>query len=183
VREELAWMVAAAGVVPGAVAVDVACSEGLYARGLAAAGATVLAIDHSLPFLRRVVRRARAEGLDVVAVRALAQHLPVATGSVAAVVMGGSLNEIGDRGAAVAEMGRVCAPGGRVASMSLVRGRSRRGRALQKLLGPAGIEFPTEADTTALFTAAGFVELDVRRERVVVRLAGRRSGVDPTHPA
>jgi SAM-dependent methyltransferase len=97
IDEELAEMTAAIGEIDGGVVIDVGCSEGLYARHLARAGARVIAIDHSQGFLRRMLHRAAMSGVHVAAVRALAQRLPVLDGHADAVVIGGSLNEIGDR--------------------------------------------------------------------------------------
>jgi SAM-dependent methyltransferase len=174
IREELAELTAAVQPLAGEVVVDVAASEGLYARHLAATGVTAIAVDHSLPFLKRVVHRAAREGLAVVAIRALAQHVPLQSGAAHAVVIGGSLNEIGDQGAALDEAERVLRPGGRFFSMSLVRARTARGRLLQTLLGPSGISFPTEAETVAMATEAGLVVDEVRRHRVVLRVSAHR---------
>ena len=156
------------------IVVDVACSEGLYARTLADASTVVIAVDHSLGFLRRVVER--SVGLPIVAVRALAQHLPIGSGVVDGVVMGASLNEIGDRTAAAMEMSRVTKPGGRLFSMSLIAAGTRPGRIAQKLAGTGGIDFPTLTETVALFTNAGFVVDTPRVDGVVARLSGHRSG-------
>ena len=156
------------------IIVDVACSEGLYARTLADASTVVIAVDHSLGFLRRVVER--SVGLPIVAVRALAQHLPIGSGVVDGVVMGASLNEIGDRTAAVMEMARVTKPGGRLFSMSLVAAGTRPGRIAQKLAGTGGIDFPTLTETVALFANAGFAVDTPRVDGVVARLSGHRAG-------
>ncbi len=155
------------------VIVDVACSEGLYARTLADASTTVIAVDHSVPFLRRVVERSGEH--PIVAVQALAQHLPLGSGVVDGVVMGASLNEIGDRTAAVAEMARITKPGGRVFSMSLIAAETRGGSIAQRLAGTGGVEFPTLDQTTELFTNAGFALDSCRVDGVVARLSGRRT--------
>ncbi len=156
----------------GKVFVDVACSEGLYARSLAARGATVIAIDHSRPFLRRVIHR--AGDLPIVAVRALAQHLPIVSGGLDGAGMGASLNEIGDQPTAVAEMARVVRPGGAVFSMSLTTATTRRGRIIQRLLAPSGITVPTADATVEMFERAG-LRIDSRRlDRIVLRVAATR---------
>ncbi|MGD9794998.1 MAG: methyltransferase domain-containing protein [Acidimicrobiia bacterium] len=187
-REELAEMRRGAGIdalADGDIVADIACSEGLYSREVASSGAgsgpaiTVLAVDHSEAFLRRVVQRAKREKLAIVAVRASAQHLPIRAASLGAVVMGGSLNEIGDCQAAIGEMGRACRPGGHVFSMSLVRAGTARGRVLQRLARGGGIVFPTETETVSMFERAGLEITDRRRDRVVLRLSATRStGVD-----
>ncbi|MFN0026468.1 MAG: class I SAM-dependent methyltransferase [Acidimicrobiales bacterium] len=150
--EELAWLAHATHAGPGRLVIDVACSEGLYGRFLAAKGAEVWLVDHSPAFLRRALRRCREEGLrelvDVVA--APAQALPFVDACADAVVMGGSLNEIGDAPAAVAEMVRVLRPGGRLCLMSLLPATSRRGRLLQQLLRPGGVVLYGRAETIAM---------------------------------
>ncbi len=158
IAEELAELAAAVqpALLRGGVVLDVACSEGLYGRHLAQRGAEVVFIDHSRAFLNRALRRCAslAIGDRVDAVRTLAAHLPFADGSVDAVVMGGSLNEIGDEAAAMAEMVRVLRPGGRLFCMSLIPARSRRARLIQSLVGWSGIRFPTAARTVASLGAS-----------------------------
>jgi SAM-dependent methyltransferase len=171
VEEELAELVAALRPMPGQVFADVACSEGLYARTIAATGATVFAVDHSRPFLRRMV--ARAGDLPVIAVRAMAQHLPFVSGVLDGSAMGGSLNEIGDQSMAVAELARVVKPGGGVFSMSLSTATTAPGRVLQRILGPMGISVPTKEATLALFVDAGAEIVDERLDRIVVRVTAR----------
>jgi ubiquinone/menaquinone biosynthesis C-methylase UbiE len=178
ISEELAELVAALRPGPGRVMVDVACSEGLYARALAAAGSTVIALDHSRPFLKRVVERARHDDLPIAAVRGLAQHLPVGDGAVVGVGIGGSLNEIGDKADAVAEAARVLSPDGRLFSMSLVAARTSRGRAVQRLAGAAGIDFPSETVTVDLAERAGLTPIDQRRDGVVLRLTAERPAAE-----
>ncbi len=158
----------------GKVFVDVACSEGLYARALATRGATVIAIDHSRPFLRRVIHR--AGDLPIVAVRAMAQHLPIVSGGLDGAGMGASLNEIGDQPTAVAEMARVVRPGGAVFSMSLTTATTRRGRIIQRMLAPSGITVPTADATVEMFEQAGLTVDSRRLDRIVLRVAATRRG-------
>ena len=61
--EELAELSAAIGPPDGLPVVDLARSEALYGRELAAQGAHVVAVDHSRAFLRRAAARAAADGL------------------------------------------------------------------------------------------------------------------------
>lgn len=179
IAEELAEVTTAldGALGPGALVVDVACSEGLYGRHAARAGAAVALVDHSVAFLRRAQARCDAEGIGarVELVRALAAHLPFADGSADAVVMGGSLNEIGDAAAALAEAVRVVRPGGRLFLMSLVPDRSGPGRLAQALTAPAGIRYPSPAETVALL-GPGVRLLDERLDGVVLRLTAERRG-------
>jgi SAM-dependent methyltransferase len=174
--EELDELVAAVDVPAGSLVVDVGCSEGLYARTLAARrGAVVLAVDHAVPFLRRARERALHEGVRVVAVRALAQHLPVRSGAAAAVVIGGSYNEIGDQGACMAEAGRVLEPGGRFFMMSLVASRTRPGKLVQALVRPSGITFPSVDETLDAVRGPGRMVIDTTaRDAVVLRTTASR---------
>ncbi|MGD9702964.1 MAG: class I SAM-dependent methyltransferase [Acidimicrobiia bacterium] len=177
-EEELDELDAAIGDVSGSVIVDVGCSEGLYARHLAGRGGLVLAVDHSRPFLRRAVRRAAAERVTIAATRALAQRLPVVDGGADAVVIGGSLNEIGDLDGAVREAARVLRPGGALFLLSLARAGSSPGRALQRALRATGIVFPTPAATRSLLERHGLTVTATRQDRVVLRTTARRAGRD-----
>lgn len=164
-RELTAWLAPA----PGMVVVDVACSEGLYARTLAGSGAVVVAVDHSLPFLRATQRRAAAAGVTVLPVQASAQRLPLERETVDAVCMGGSLNEIGDQAAALTEMARICCAGAHGFTMSLVAADGKWGQRLQGAGRFAGITFPGEDDTLAALRDAGFAVVANRTDGVVLR--------------
>ncbi len=172
--EELTELTQAVAPGPGRYMLDVACSEGLYARALARAGSPVIAVDHSVVFLKKLRTRCEREELTVLPVRALAQHLPVADDMMAGVAMGGSLNEIGDAAQAVAEMARVLGAGGHFFSMHLLRSHTWKGRAAQLLAGPAGIRFPTLSATHQLLRDGGLVAPTVRTDGVVARVTAER---------
>lgn len=172
--DEMAELRAAMEPVAGRLVVDVGASEARYARELAAAGATVIAVDHSMPFLTRVAERARSSAATVVPIRAIAQHLPIATGVLGGAVMGGSLNEIGDATQAAGEMARVVGSGGRLFSMSLIRARTLPGRLMQAAVRPSGIVFPSAPDTAQLWEGAGFTGIEMRTDGVLLRVSGTR---------
>ncbi len=174
IAEELAEMRAAVGPVDRGLVIDVGCSEGLYARGLAAEGARVIAIDHSHGFLRRLLHRAAMSGVHVAAVRALAQRLPVLDGHADAVVVGGSLNEIGDRAGALSEAARVLRPGGRLFVMSLTKATSPAGRVVQMTMRASGIVFPSAQTTIEEIEAVDLKIVDHRTDRVVSRITAER---------
>ncbi len=174
--EELIELTSALGPGPGRVMLDVACSEGLYARALARAGSPVIAVDHSVVFLEKLRTRCEREELPVLPVRALAQHLPVADHMMAGVAMGGSLNEIGDAKQAMAEMARVLDADGHFFSMHLLRSHTWKGRAAQLLAGPAGINFPTLSGTHQVLRDGGLVATMVRTDGVVARITAERLG-------
>ncbi len=171
-ERELPLIVGLSEPAAGGLIVDVACSNGLYARALerarGSAAGHVVGIDHSLPMLRQARAYAQAEGLRISFVRAKAQALPFASGSAAALAMGGSLNEIGDSDRALAELRRTLAPGGRCAMMCLVRGETGAGQALQGLMGTGGISFPPLDELNRRLAGAGLRLRAQWRYRVVV---------------
>ena len=128
----------------GKVYVDVACSDGLYARALAVPGAVLAGVDHSWPFVAHARQHALQAGLRVSYIRATAQHLPFGDTSADGAVMGGSLNEIGDQQAALAEIARILRPRARFFCMSLRRASTPWGRLLQQAIGSGGVVFPSQ---------------------------------------
>jgi len=84
------------------------------------------------------------------------------------VVMGGSLNEIGDAGRALAELRRILAPGGRCVMMGLGQAESGAGRALQRVLAAGGGAFWSLAELNRRYAAAGLRLRAQWRYRVVV---------------
>ncbi|NNJ13011.1 methyltransferase domain-containing protein [Chloroflexales bacterium ZM16-3] len=158
-KRELPLIVGLVAPERGGLFLDVACSNGLYARAIerARGGAVghTIGIDHSMPMLRQAQAFARAEGLRISYVRAKAQALPIASGSAAGLVMGGSLNEIGDADGALSELHRTLAPAGRCMMMGLVRAERKAGRALQGVLGVGGVGFWPLAELNRRMAEAG----------------------------
>ncbi|WP_322815618.1 methyltransferase domain-containing protein [Chloroflexus sp.] len=158
---ELKLITGLAGAGRGGLMVDVGCSNGLYARALehvrrqSGAGGFVVGIDLSMAMLQEAQRRAYREGLSISFIRASAQAMPFADGTVDALVMGGSLNEIGDIPAALSEWRRLLSLQGRGVMMSLVAASTPIGQGIQQLLASGGLQFPTLADLNHYFTAAG----------------------------
>lgn len=170
-RRELPLMAGLAGVERGGLFVDVACSNGLYARALTRLlgwRGHVVGIDHALPMLAEARRRAQAARLRISYLRAEAQALPIAADAAAGVVIGGSLNEIGDLDACLAEAQRVLAPEGRFVTMTLARAVTARGRALQDLLGSGGVAFCTPEDLIAHVRRQGLRPAGLWRYGVVL---------------
>lgn len=156
----------------GGLYLDVACSNGLYARTLAAHPGgqprTVIGIDHSLPMLQQARAYARDARLPITYVRASAQALPVPDHTAAAVVMGGSLNEIGNRRTFFSAARRVLQPTGRLVLMYLVRATGGGGQMLQQMLGTGGIDFPPREQIHRELQQAGFVLQYEQQHGVVV---------------
>lgn len=139
----------------GGLYVDVACANGLYARALTRARhdapGHVVGVDHALPMLIEARSRARAAGLRISYVCAQAQRLPFERGAVSGVVIGGSLNEIGDLDGCLAEVARVLRPSGRFVAMTLTRSRRAIGWAVQCSMRSGGIQFWTADDLVRRF--------------------------------
>lgn len=153
--DELAEMDAALADVDGAFVIDVGCAEGLMSRRLAKRGAQMLAVDYSRPLLKRARMRAARDGVTISLCQAVAQSLPVLDGHADAIVMGGTLNEIGDMRQAIREVARALAGGGTFFCVSLLPAPTRIGRMAQRAVNASGIFFPTEAATLELFEGNG----------------------------
>jgi SAM-dependent methyltransferase len=158
-QRELALVTEWVNAARGGLFVDVACSNGLYARALARAlrhaPGRVVGVDHALPMLQEARQRARAAGVRVSYLRASAQTLPVASGAAAGVTIGGSLNEIGDLDACLREVRRILADDGRFVTMTLLTAQGAVGRAVQQAVSAGGIAFWSREDLLQRFRAAG----------------------------
>ncbi|MDT5008580.1 MAG: arsenite methyltransferase [Mycobacterium sp.] len=120
-RHPIEWL----AIPPGGVALDVGCGPGNVTASLAdAAGPDGLAlgVDISVPMLTRAVQA--QSGPNTVFVRADAQRLPFRDQTVDTVVSIAALQLIPDPAAALAEMGRVLRPGGRLAVMVPTAGQA-----------------------------------------------------------
>jgi molybdopterin-guanine dinucleotide biosynthesis protein A/SAM-dependent methyltransferase len=95
---------------PGRLTVDLGCGEGRLARELLVGGHTVLGVEAS----PRLAEAARSGDPAVETVVADASTLPLADGVADLVVASMSLLDLDDLEGAVAEVGRVLEPGGRL---------------------------------------------------------------------
>ncbi len=157
-QRELALVTEWVGAAQGGLFVDVACSNGLYARALARAirhaPGQVLGIDHALPMVQEARQRARAAEVQVSYMRASAQTLPIASGAASGVTIGGSLNEIGDLDACLREVRRILADDGRFVTMTLLTAPGAVGRAVQRAVSAGGITFWSRDELLQRFRAA-----------------------------
>jgi ubiquinone/menaquinone biosynthesis C-methylase UbiE len=85
------------------------------------------------PMRRRLEQRARSAARPVVVQDAPAEHLPYADSSFDTVVSTLVLCTVADPSAALAEIGRVLRPGGRLLFIEHVRGEGRRGRVQERI--------------------------------------------------
>lgn len=175
-RRELPLIVELAGPHASGLFLDLACSNGLYARALArtagSTSTTIVGIDHARPMLLEARRRARAARLEISYIRAEAQRLPFADGIASGVLIGGSLNEIGDSEQCLAEVRRTLAPAGRFVAMTLVQARSWIGRTLQHALAIGGISFWSPDALVALFARHGITTTHRQHYGVVLFTRG-----------
>jgi ubiquinone/menaquinone biosynthesis C-methylase UbiE/uncharacterized protein YbaR (Trm112 family) len=171
-RRELPFMARMVQAPRGGLYLDVACSNGLYARALArtlrGAAGHVAGIDHSFPMLVQARRFARDAGLRISYLRAAAQALPIAAGQAAGEVIGGSLNEIGDLDTCLAEVRRTLRPDGRYVAMTLARAATAPGRVFQQLLGPGGIQFWSSDELEAQFARHGLRTIERQQYGLVM---------------
>lgn len=147
------WM----GVQAGETVVDLGTSTGVYARGVATKGATIFAVDLAWGMLREAkgyIARDRAKG--IVLMRAAAEKLPFEDGSVDAVVVGGSFNEMKSIPTALREAQRVTREGGRMFVMSLSESTKSSVHLLQAFLSTGGIQFPSVNEFNAMTAGAGW---------------------------
>jgi ubiquinone/menaquinone biosynthesis C-methylase UbiE len=148
----------AIGEVPeGGTVIDCPCGAGPAFRALGP-GREVryVAADLSPAMLRRARKRAAKRGLSGIEfVESKAEELPLEDASADLFLSFWGLHCFPDPAAAVAEIGRVLKPGGRVAGASFVRGPSLRQRLMLRPnkgdFGPMG----TEADLLRWLSAAG----------------------------
>jgi SAM-dependent methyltransferase len=151
------------GRVEGTLWLDLAASTALYGRWLAprlfSEGGEVVSLDFAWPMLRRARLAAQGEGQKNLSfVRARAEALPFASGTLDGVVCGGSLNEFGATGVAAAlqEVARALRPGGTGLFMHLLAAGGGLDAAFQRYVArPGGIAFWSRAETDSLFQSAG----------------------------
>ncbi|MCV7429415.1 class I SAM-dependent methyltransferase [Mycobacterium montefiorense] len=145
---------------PGGTVLDVGSGPGSVTASLArAAGKDGLAlgVDISEAMLARAVRN--EAGPHVGFIRADAQRLPLRDDTVDAVVSMAALQLVPDPAAALAEMGRVLRPGGRLAIMVPSTGRAAR---IWQLLPNIGAHAFGEDEIGDILEDNGFVSVRVK---------------------
>lgn len=107
-----AWALALLDLQLGLLAADIGCGPGAYHSLLHAVGCRVFALDASLGMMMETQRQAQQAQLNVYALQARAEALPLHTACLDRVLANHMLYHVGDQAAALAEMHRVLKPGG-----------------------------------------------------------------------
>jgi SAM-dependent methyltransferase len=159
----MSWLIEALRLGPGRTAVDVGAGTGKLTRALVGSGATVIAVE-PVAAMRAVLER------ELPAVQALdgtAESLPVAAGSVQAVVAGQAFHWF-DAPAALTEFHRVLGAGGRLGLVWNIRDRRQPlQRSIDALTEPLRGDTPSQArgawraelERSALFRPAAKTEI------------------------
>ena len=136
---------------------DVACGAGVVTCAFAAAARTAVGLDLVEAMLERARTRAAALGLgNVEFVAGDADALPFEDGTFDVVVSRFALHHLERPRAAVAEMARVCAPGGRVVVCDVTPEPAKAAafNEMELLRDPSHVRSLTEDELHGLFAAA-----------------------------
>jgi SAM-dependent methyltransferase len=149
----------AARVGPGSAVLDVACGPGLVALALAGAAGHVTGLDLTPAMLEKAQQLQRQRGLNNLTWRlGRADALPYADDSFDAVVTRFSFHHFTDPRAALAEMVRVCRPGGRVVVCDVCTSTLEQAAEydrLERLRDPSHVRALLLVDLRALVREAG----------------------------
>lgn len=139
---------------------DLAAAAGYWSRMVLRRhpDVTLVALDNSAPLLAEAAQQTRARWPHYSLVRASAERLPFGDRTFAAVLSGGSLNEL-PVSQTLSEVARVLKPGGTFISMH-VRQVNDWGSMFQQMWRWGGLQFFSEADIRRQFDTVG---LEVQR--------------------
>lgn len=154
----VAFVIAAAGIGPESVVLDVACGPGIVACEIAAVARQVTGLDLTPAMLEGARQRQAAKGLRNVAwVAGEAEALPFADGAFSQVVTRYSFHHLLRPAAALREMVRVCRPGGRVIVVDAVVPTEQAAGydAFERLRDPSHVHALDPEAMRALFRDAG----------------------------
>lgn len=139
---------------------DVACGPGIVAVAFAREAAQVTGIDLTPAMIALAQQRCAAESVENATFDiGDVQRLPYRDGAFSVVVCRYALHHMPDPRRVVAEMARVCAPGGRVAIADVVVGQdggvAMRFNAVERARDPSHVRALTSSELTAAMQAAG----------------------------
>jgi len=146
-------LVELSGVGPGEDVLDVACGPGIVTCAFAAAARRAVGLDLVAAMLERARSHAASLGLaNVELVAGDANSLPFADGAFDVVVSRFAFHHLERPATALAEMARVCAPGGRVVVCDIAPepGSSAAFNEMELLRDPSHVRSLTEAELRAL---------------------------------
>jgi SAM-dependent methyltransferase len=162
---------------PGGRVLDIGCGTGAFARDFAAAvgpDGLVVGLDASPTMLARAVGGTRCP--NVAYVRGDAERLPVRAAAFDAVCCFAALHLFADPWAALDEMTRALARGGRLAILASCRTRKAPMRLVEAGLGAGlGVHMFEVDQLTAALRERGFEDMRQRTEGLVQYVGGRRA--------
>jgi SAM-dependent methyltransferase len=148
---------------PGAAVLDVACGPGLVALALAEVAGHVTGLDLTPAMLDKARELQRQRGrANVSWQQGRADALPYPEASFDAVVTRFSFHHLTDPAAALAEMVRVCRPGGRVVVCDVYTttpGQAAEYDRLERLRDPSHVHGLRLDELRTVMTAAGLAEV------------------------
>jgi len=158
---ELLLAVSDAG--PNDTVLDVACGPGLMACAFASVARNVTGIDLTPAMIVQARKLQESQGLTNLMWRVGdVQTLPFAADSFSLVFTRYSFHHLIDPGAVLAEMVRVCSPGGRVVVADVFTSNAEQADAynrMEMLRDPSHVRALSIEELTGLFAAAGFREV------------------------
>lgn len=154
---------------PGMKYLDVGCSTAMYARALKKAEpeSHLVAIDFSEAMLEEARLKAEANQTDILLIRADAREMPFFAKTFDGVVMGGTLNELGDELKVLFECRRVLKDNGTMFMMHLIKSESWYGWLFQNSAEWSGLKFWTVEESNELFRRSGFRVVDQLTKGIV----------------
>jgi SAM-dependent methyltransferase len=167
------------GILPGDTVLDLACGPGNFTRDFARAAGPdglVVGVDASPTMLTRAVRDTGPERFPQVAyLRGDAGNLPFEDATIDAACCFAALHLFPDPEAALDELARVLAPGGRIAILTSCRFRSAPLRTAESLAGRlSGMRLFEQDEITGALTDRGFTDVRQRIAGVAQYVGARR---------
>jgi ubiquinone/menaquinone biosynthesis C-methylase UbiE len=163
-----------AGIGPKDTVLDVACGPGLVACALAGVARHVTGIDLTPAMIEQARARQRSSGLtNLTWLIGDAVPLPFPAAAFSVVVTRYSFHHFLDPRAALAEMVRVCSPGGRVAIIDVFTSSPEQAEAynrVEKLRDPSHVRALSLAELTGLCHDAGLQDLQTAFYKLEVEL-------------